>query len=105
MLATTVPDFLTFLANTAIIRAVALIVWFLIVAAGVWLGEKAVEKFLSRTATRPETSAPGSGATGAPTPARTVVGAFRRASLHTIFRRCSDRGEAREQSASMGITP
>ena len=42
MLTTTVPDLLTFLANTAIISTVALIVWFLIVAAGVLLGEKAV---------------------------------------------------------------
>ena len=68
MLTTTVPDLLTFLANTAIISTVALIVWFLIVAAGVWLGEKAVEKFLGRTAKQAETSAPGSEAAGAPTP-------------------------------------
>ena len=68
MLTTTVPDLLTFLANTAIISTVALIVWFLIVAAGVWLGEKAVEKFLGRTATQAETSAPGSEAAGDPTP-------------------------------------
>ena len=60
MLTTNIPDVLSFLANTGIISTVALIVWFLIVAAGVWLGEKAVEKFLGRTATQAETSASGS---------------------------------------------
>ena len=43
MLTTTVPDLLTFLANTAIISVIALVVWFLIVGSIVWLGGKVVD--------------------------------------------------------------
>jgi hypothetical protein len=63
MLTTTVPDFLTFLANTAIIGVIALVVWFLIVGSIVWLGGQVVEKFRQRlgsTEPRAET-APESG--------------------------------------------
>jgi ascorbate-specific PTS system EIIC-type component UlaA len=55
----TIPDFLTFLANNTIIALLALVAWIFVVAAVVWLGEKAVEKFrqrLSRTATRADAS-------------------------------------------------
>ena len=44
----TIPDFLTFLANNTIIALLALVAWIFVVAAVVWLGEKAVEKFLQR---------------------------------------------------------
>jgi hypothetical protein len=62
------PDFFTFLASNTIIGVLALLGWILVVAAVVWLLEKAVEKFLGRTATRAKTPAPSSEATGAPTP-------------------------------------
>ena len=62
---TTIP---AFLASDAIIGTLALIGWIFIVAAIVWLVEKAIEKFLRRTATRAKTLGPGSEATGAPTP-------------------------------------
>ena len=55
----TIPDFLTFLANNTIIALLALVAWIFVVAAVVWLGEKAVKKFrqrLSRTATRADAS-------------------------------------------------
>jgi ascorbate-specific PTS system EIIC-type component UlaA len=55
----TIPDFLTFLANNTIIALLALVAWIFVVAAVVWLGEKAVEKLrqrLSRTATRADAS-------------------------------------------------
>jgi hypothetical protein len=61
---TTIP---AFFASDAIIGTLALIGWIFIVAAIVWLGEKAIEKFLRRTATRAKTLAPSSEATGAPT--------------------------------------
>jgi hypothetical protein len=57
-----------FLASDTVVSLLALIGWIFIVAAVVWLGEKAVEKFLGRTATRAKTLAPSSEATGAPTP-------------------------------------
>jgi hypothetical protein len=62
---TTIP---AFLASSAVVSMLALIGWIFVVAAVVWLGEKAVEKFLGRTATRAKTPAPSSEATGAPTP-------------------------------------
>ena len=55
----TIPDLLTFLANNTIIALLALVAWIFVVAAVVWLGEKAVEKLrqrLSRTATRADAS-------------------------------------------------
>jgi ascorbate-specific PTS system EIIC-type component UlaA len=55
----TIPDFLTFLANNTIIALLALVAWIFVVAAVVWLGEKAVKKFrqrLSRTATQADAS-------------------------------------------------
>ena len=55
----TIPDFLTFLANNTIIALLALVAWIFVVAAVVWLGEKAVEKFrqrLSKTATPADAS-------------------------------------------------
>ena len=55
----TIPDFLTFLANNTIIALLALVAWIFVVAAVVWLVEKAVEKLrqrLSRTATRADAS-------------------------------------------------
>ena len=62
MLTTTVPDFLTFLANTAIIGMIALVVWFLIVGSIVWLGGKVVEKFRQRLgSTEPRAETPESG--------------------------------------------
>ena len=62
---TTIP---AFLASDAIIGTLALIGWIFIVAAIVWLGENAIEKFLRRTTTRAKTLGPSSEATGAPTP-------------------------------------
>jgi hypothetical protein len=55
----TIPDFLTFLADNAAIGVLALVAWIFVVAAVVWLGEKAVKKFrqrLSRTATQADAS-------------------------------------------------
>ena len=63
---TTIP---AFLASDAIIGTLALIGWIFIVAAIVWLSEKAIEKFLRRTATRAKTLAPSSEATGEKLPA------------------------------------
>jgi ascorbate-specific PTS system EIIC-type component UlaA len=69
----TIPDFLTFLANNTIIALLALVAWIFVVAAVVWLGEKAVEKFrprLSRTATRADASVSSRGYRTASTPHR-----------------------------------
>jgi ascorbate-specific PTS system EIIC-type component UlaA len=74
----TIPDFLTFLANNTIIALLALVAWIFVVAAVVWLGEKAVKKFrqrLSRTATQADASV-SSVATRAPA-SRPVPGASR----------------------------
>jgi hypothetical protein len=49
----TIPDFLTFLANNTIIALLALVAWIFVVAAVVWLGEKAVEKFRQRLSWTP----------------------------------------------------
>jgi hypothetical protein len=60
----TIPDFLTFLANNTIIALLALVAWIFVVAAVVWLGKKAVEKFrqrLSWTPARAETLDPENG--------------------------------------------
>jgi hypothetical protein len=62
---TTIP---AFLASDAVVGMLALIGWIFVVAAVVWLGEKAVEKLLRRTAAPAETPAPSSEANGAPTP-------------------------------------
>jgi hypothetical protein len=62
------PDFFAFLASNTIIGVLALLGWILVAAAVVWLGEKAVEKFLGRTATRTKTPARSSEASGGPTP-------------------------------------
>jgi ascorbate-specific PTS system EIIC-type component UlaA len=48
-----IPDFLTFLANNTIIALLALVAWIFVVAAVVWLGEKAVEKFRQRLSWTP----------------------------------------------------
>ena len=58
-----------FLASDAIIGTLALIGWIFIVAAFVWLGEKSIEKFLRRTATRAKTLAPSSEASPEKLPA------------------------------------
>ena len=60
-----IPDFLAFIANNTIIGVLALLGWILVVAAVVWLLEKAVEKFLGRIAARAKTPAPSSEATNA----------------------------------------
>ena len=61
----TVPDFL---ASDAVVGMLGWISWIFVVAAVVCVGEKAVEKFLGRTAPRAKTPAPSSEAAGAPTP-------------------------------------
>jgi hypothetical protein len=62
---TTIP---AFIANDTVVGTLALIGWIFIIAVVVWLGEKAIEKLLRRTAMRAKTPVPSSEATGAPRP-------------------------------------
>jgi ascorbate-specific PTS system EIIC-type component UlaA len=53
----TIPDFLTFLANNTIIALLAPVAWIFVVAAVVWLGEKAVKKFRQQASAGEQASA------------------------------------------------